>query len=122
MQTATFDPAGGPLSAEVSSGFAHPGAYTLLLWDGSRVVLEERGDLASGGGAHPLPEPASANHSRTAEAIVTVIVTPPIGDYHVALTITQDGRTLGAATASGTGASGSVTSDLFVALAAEGGA
>lgn len=122
MQTATFDPAGGPLAAEVTSGFAQPGAYTLLLWNASRVVLEEKGDFASGGGAHPLPAPASANHGRIAEAVVTVIATPPIGDYSVALTITQDGKTLGAATASGSGASGSVTSDLFVELAAEGGA
>lgn len=122
MQTATFDPAGGPLAARITSGFAQPGAYTLLLWDGSRVVLEEKGDFAAPPAEHALPGPPSADHGRIAEAVATVIVTPPIGDYHVALTITQDGRTLGSATASGSDASGSVTSDLFIQLAAGGAA
>jgi hypothetical protein len=33
MKVARFDPAGGPLFATITSGFAQPGSYELLLWE-----------------------------------------------------------------------------------------
>lgn len=121
MQTVTFNPGGGPLVADIRCGFAQPGAYTLLLWESNQnlVVMEKRGNFINADDdAYELPTPTAQNDGRLAECIATVVVTPPIKDYVVSLVISQDGRELGADTATGQSDGGVVPIDLFVNLRA----
>lgn len=123
MNTATFNVTGGPVVAEVRSGFAQPGSYVLLLWeaDANVVVSENPGNfINTADDAYPLPTPNQHNHRRIAECVSTVVITPPINDYQVDLIISQDGQVIGGDSASGTNASGAVTVDLFVQLIAGG--
>lgn len=124
MNTVQFDVQGGPVIAEVRSGFAQPGSYTVLLWeaDANLVVMRRDGNyINTADDAYPLPTPNQHNHRRMVECISTVVITPPVADYRVELVITQDGRDIGGDSASGSNASGAVTVDLFVELQAGGG-
>lgn len=123
MKNVSFDPGGGPVIAAVTSGFAQPGSYSLRLWeaDANLVVMKKKGNfINTDDDAYPLPTPNQLNHRRIVEAIVTVVITPPVTNYQVDLVISQDGRVLGGESASDDNASGSVTSDLFVQLVAGG--
>jgi hypothetical protein len=121
MQTATFNPNGGPLVADIRCGFAQPGAYTLLVWESNAnvVVMEKRGNFINADDdAYELPTPVAQNDGRLAECIATVVITPPIKDYTVSLVISQDGREIAADTATGQASGGAVPVDLFVNLRA----
>jgi len=119
MKTATFNPSGGPIIAEIRSGFAQPGSYTLLLWEANAnlVVMKRDGNfINTADDAYKLPQPNEHNHGRIVECIATVVITPPIKDYQVELAIMQDGNELGGDSASASDASGTVTVDLYVQL------
>lgn len=131
MVTVTFDPEGGPLQAEVVSGFAQPGSYTLLLWETNKNVLvgwPPHGEQKPSGNfinadddRYLLPEPAAANDGRLVECIATIVVTPPLTDYAVSLRIFQDGQFLDEDVKQGTGTGfETVLADLFVQLTAKG--
>lgn len=125
MDTAQFDVTGGPIIAEVRSGFAQPGSYGLLLWeaDSNVVVMEAKGNfLNDADDAHALPKPNQHNHRRIVQCLATLAITPPIKDYQVDLVIMQDGNVLGGASDSGSNASGVVNVTLFVQLIAAGAA
>lgn len=123
MKTVSFDAGGGPLVAEVRSGFAQPGSYTILLWeaDANLVVMRRDGNyINTADDAYPLPMPNPHNHGRIVECISTVVVTEPVTDYRIDLLILQDGQVIGGDSASGSNASGAVTVDIFVQLQAGG--
>lgn len=124
MKIVPFDPAGGVIVAEVRSGFAQPGSYTILLWDFDANLVVMRGDgnyINTADDAYPLPTPNPHNHRRIVECISTVVVTEPVTDYRIELALLQDGREIGADAAQGSGASGAVTVDIFIQLQAGGG-
>ena len=109
----------GPIIAEVTSGFAQPGAYTLLLWEANanQILMEERGNfINSDDDAYPLPTPNNLNDGRIVESIVTVAITPPIKEYNVSLKIFQNDVELGSESRSGTSNSVTETIDLFIQL------
>jgi hypothetical protein len=119
MNTVQFDVQGGPVIAEVRSGFAQPGSYTVLLWeaDANLVVMRRDGNyINTADDAYPLPTPNQHNHRRMVECISTVVITPPVTDYRIDLVIMQDGQDIGGDSAAGSNASGAVTVDLFVEL------
>lgn len=122
VPVARFDPNGGPVRARVSSGFAQPGAYELLLWEAGKneVVMEERGNfLNAEDDEYPLPLPNAKHHGRHAQVLVTVAITPPVLTYAVALTVSQDGNALATDLKSGTGQAGdAITRTLWVRLEA----
>lgn len=121
MKTVQFNPAGGPITAEVRSGFAQPGSYTLLVWDANQVVMEKNGSFINpDNDSYALPN--GDNDRRIVECIATVVITPPVTNYQVDLVISQDGEALGGDTAADSNASGAVPVDLFVQLIAEGAA
>ncbi|MEO8448435.1 MAG: hypothetical protein ABI647_01520 [Gemmatimonadota bacterium] len=123
VPTARFDPAGGPLSAQVSSGFAQPGSYTLFLWElnENTIVMEKAGNfLNSDDDEYQLPGTNAQQDGRYAQALVTVAITPPELHYAVALSVIQDGKTLATDLKSGTGTAGDViTRTLWVLSAAQ---
>jgi hypothetical protein len=114
----------------VLSDNAHPGSYTLLLWEADRNALvgwPPHGEPKPSGNfinadddRYALPPDAAANAGRIVECIATVVVTPPLNDYAVSLRLFQDGGLLGEETHRGTGSDFQVVlADLFVKLAAE---
>lgn len=123
MQTVPFDRAGGPLFAELRSGFANPGSYTLILWerDSNEKAMPDRtgnfincdDDVYRLDGESPAP-----NDGRIVEAFVTV--SPPPGErrYAVTLRILQNDHLLGDVSYSGETDLPTVTIDLFARLAA----
>jgi hypothetical protein len=125
MKTATFNPSGGPIIAEIRSGFAQPGSYTLLLWEaGANVVVMRRDGnfINSADDSYRLPQPNEHNHQRLVQGIATIAIVPPLTDYQVDLIVSQDGHVLGGDTARGSNASGGVPVTLFVQLVSAGGA
>jgi hypothetical protein len=123
MKTVPYNPAGGPITAEIRSGFAQPGSYTLLLWkaDANQILMEKNGNFINpDDDAYELP--GDDNNRCIVECVATVVVTPPVTDYRVDLVISQDGQVLGGDTAAGSNASGVVPVDLFVQLIAGGAA
>lgn len=122
MQVVRFEPAGGRIKASVSSGFAQPGSYTLLLWSSGTndIVQEEHGNFMNDDDdSYPLPTPVAGNDGRIVEALVTVVLTPPLRQYAVTLTVEQDGVVLGREKREGRGKDfETITSDLYVRLSA----
>jgi hypothetical protein len=121
MKVVVFNPAGGPIIAEVTSGQAQPGSYTLRVWEAhaNTLVLKERGNfINSDDDAYKLPLPNTRNHERIVESIATAVITPPIKDYALRLSIQQDGKEIGFEESVGKASSATVTADLFVMLEA----
>ena len=120
MTTATFSRDGGPVKATVASGFAQEGSYTRLLWEANAntVVLNQSGNFINADDdTYALPTPNASNDGRIAEALVTIVLAPPLLQYDVSLTLTQDGKELGVQRHTGSGnAFDTVTSDLYVQL------
>jgi hypothetical protein len=123
MNQARFNINGGPIIAEVRSGFAQPGSYGLLLWeaDANVVVMERRGNfINSADDAYKLPTPNEHNDHRVLQCLVTLAITPPIKDYRAELIVSQDGNVLGGDSDAGSNASGVINTTLFVQLIAVG--
>ncbi|MGH7498111.1 MAG: hypothetical protein ACREL3_04595 [Gemmatimonadales bacterium] len=121
MKVAQFDPAGGPVVATITSGHAQPGSYRLLLWEAhaNKVVMRGRGNfLNTDDDAFKLPLPNIGNHERLAECLATVVITPPIKDYALRLSISQGGTEIGFDELAGKATTPTVTADLFVRLEA----
>lgn len=122
MKTIQFDPNGGALSANVRSGFANPGAYTLMLWEKSssaKAQPDRVGDFIDDtNDTHALAGSAADNDGRIVESIVTLSPPPGTTQYAVTLRILQDGALLDDVSFSGETQQPSVTVDLFARLAA----
>jgi hypothetical protein len=121
VEIARYNPAGGPILAQVSCGFAQPGAYDLLLWEAGQnvILMEERGNfLNADDDEYPLPGDDHAEHDgRHLQALVTVAITPPELHYAVSLSVSQDGTTLATDLKTGLGHAGdAITRTLWVKL------
>jgi hypothetical protein len=122
MNVARFDPAGGPLSATITSGQAQPGSYSLLLWEAhaNQVLLEERGNfINSDDDSFKLPLPNGRNDHRIVECIATAVITPPIKDFALRLSISQNDKEIGVDQLIGKSTAPTVTADLFILLEAQ---
>lgn len=121
IPVARFRPSGGPIRATVECGFANVGSYTLYLWeaDVNQVVEKARGNLINADDdARDLPGPNAAHHRRLVECLATIIMTPPIRDYSLALIIGQDGVEIGRDAVIDSSDERFVPVDLFVQLEA----
>jgi len=119
MKTAKFNKNGGTIIAEITCGYAQPGAYTLLLWEANenKIVMEKKGNFINpDDDSYELPLPSKDNDGRLVDCLITIVITPPIKDYQADLTISQDENILGSETASGQSDGATVTVELFVKL------
>ena len=110
---------GGPIVAEIKSGYAQPGSYGFLLWEANanRIVMEKKGNfINSDDDSYPLPTPNEANHERIAECVATVAITPDIKNYRIDLIVSQDGGELGRVFKEGESDGPTVMVDIFVQL------
>ncbi len=119
MKEIRFDPTGGRLSAEVTCGQAQEGAYELRLWaaEDNTMILQEHGNfLNPADDEYPLPQPARVNDRRIVQAIIVVVLTPPIDQYSVALIVKQDARELDRVSLDGRSDESSVALNVFCRL------
>ncbi len=118
-----FNKDGGPVVAEVMSGHAQPGSYTMLLWEANenKIVMKEKGNFINpDDDSYNLPTPNEVNDARIVECISTIAITPPEKQYNVTLKISQDGAKLDSVNDEGESDSATVTVDLFVKLKKKG--
>ncbi len=98
METAKYKKDGGTIFAEIKSGYAQPGSYSIFLWEANvnQVVERHEGNfINTDDDKYKLPEPIVENDGRIVDVGVTFILTPPIKDYFAELIITQDGNKIG---------------------------
>jgi hypothetical protein len=98
MEIAKFKKTGGAIFAEVKSGYAQPGSYSLFLWEANenRVIQKNEGNFINNDDdKYQLPQPNTQNKDRIVDVGVTFVLTPPIKDYFAELIITQDGNKIG---------------------------
>ena len=122
MNTAKFKKDGGPLYAEITSGFAHPGSYSLFIWEAhaNEVVQEEKGNFINvDDDNYRINGTNEQLNGRIVDAGVTFIITPPIREYQAELIITQDGQTIGSDEEKGQTADRSKSLKLMVQLIQE---
>ena len=122
MKTIRFDGDGGDLFADVRSGFANPGSYTLILWakDTNDRVMERSGNFINADDdVYRLEGDAAANDGRIVEAFITV--SPPKGatEYFVSLRVVQDQQLLDEISFAGETDQPTITIDLFARLVRE---
>jgi hypothetical protein len=120
VEIARYNPAGGPILARVSCGFAQPGSYDLLLWEAGQneILMEERGNfLNADDDEYRVPGEHAEQDGRHLQALVTVAITPPELQYSVALSVSQDGEELATDLKDGKGLAGdAITRTLWVRL------
>lgn len=117
----TFNRNGGPITVTVSAGQAQPGSYVFRLWEANtnQTVLQEQGNfLNDADDSYKLPEPNSENNGRMIQGILTVAPLPPNDNYSGAITVVQDGKTIGEVSLSGSTDQSSVTLNLYATLTA----
>jgi len=122
MIIAKFKKDGGSICAEVKSGFAQPGSYTLYLWEANskKVVMERKGNfINTDDDKYEMPLPNEVNDQRIIDVFVTLVITPPIIDWYVELEVTQDGNVIGEDHAGGQSSQKTETSKLLVKLVKE---
>ena len=96
MKTIEFNKDGGPLVAEVTSGFAQPGSYQLQLWEAglNQVVMSERGNFINDDDdAYAMPTPTESNDGRILQSFIILTILDP-KQYFVSLKVSQDGQEL----------------------------
>ena len=97
MKTITFNKEGGPLVAEVTSGYAQPGSYQLQLFEAGRnqVVMSEKGNFVNDAkDTYTLPSPTASNDGRLLQAFIILTILDP-NKYLLTLKVSQDGQEVG---------------------------
>lgn len=105
METAKFKKDGGAIFAEIKSGYAQPGSYSIFLWEANenRVIVKHEGNfINTDDDKYKLPEPIVENNGRIVDVGITFKITPPIKDYFTQVIITQDGNKIGSDQQQGT--------------------
>ncbi len=123
VKIAVFRTDGGVVQANITSGFAQQGSYSLILWkaDENKPVsgYPKLGNfINTDDDRYDLPRPNRVNDGRLVESLVTVALARPVKKYAVALEILQDNKVIGSDTADGESDEPTVTLDLFVQLKA----
>jgi hypothetical protein len=123
MDTIQFDSEGGPLFADIRSGFANPGSYTLTLWkrnSNQKAMKDVEGNFINADDdRHELAGAAADNDGRIVECFVTVT---PLGNpkqFFASMRIIQDDAVLGDISVADETTSHTVTVDLFALLEAK---
>ena len=119
MIEAEFKLDGEPLFAEITSGFAQPGSYRLLLWESgvNQIAFDKPGNfLNSDDDKYALPGNTAAQNGRILDAIVTLRITPPIDSYRTELIVYQGNRVLGRDRIEAKSSAITVSTELFILL------
>jgi hypothetical protein len=81
------------------------------------VLMDERGNfLNTDDDTYELLLPNDQNHERIVECLATAVITPPITNYALRLSIQQDGAEIGFDELADKATTPTVTADLFVLL------
>lgn len=121
MKEVTFDPAGGPLEAEVSCQPRRDGSYALKLWaadDNTKLKQWDGNFMNPADDRYTLPGAAADQDGRILEAMVVVAVPGGVGPATIVLTVSQDGVGLGQESGSVPPNSPAGFVDLFIRLRA----
>jgi hypothetical protein len=93
------------------------------MWEAGQnvILMEERGNfLNADDDEYPLPGDHAEHDGRHLQALVTIAITPPELHYAVALSVSQDGKSLATDLKSGSGQAGdAITRTLWVRLVPE---
>lgn len=119
MKEVRFDPGGEPLAVEVICTSAQDGSYELRLWEprDNTMVLQKMGNfLNPADDKYVLPQPVIANAHRIVQAIVVVVLTPPITKYSAGVILTQGDTEIGREFLEGTSGEPSVALNIFCRL------
>ena len=98
MEEEKFKSNGGPIFAEIESGHAQPGSYSLFIWkaDENKIVRREEGNfINTADDKYELPLPLEQYDGQILDVGITLIITPPIKDYHTELIVTQGNKKIG---------------------------
>ena len=122
QQDVHFNPEMGPLKAEVQSGSAQQGAYSLTLSQGAIDRAIWKGTFKDPtDDEYTLPDAAAHQDGRTLYCNAKVVLESPIANYAVTMTVKQDGSVIGTVAEADSGNPGSVQSvDLFAYLKSSG--
>jgi len=99
VQTARYQPSGGPIEVHAVSGFMQPAVYTLHLWTKGEDRPEDLGGGVLLGGdvnVSALPLPTSRYAGRILQAVVTVSLLMNGKRYAPAIRLLQGTREIGA--------------------------
>lgn len=95
-----FKKDGGPLTVEISFGFAQVGAYNLVLWNAAGDDKKELGegvntDLVPD--TYVLPKPVKTNANKILDCVATIIAPnpKPMEKYRADMIVYQDGKECG---------------------------
>lgn len=119
MQSITFNPNGGTISVTLSAGQAQTGSYEFRLWEAgsNQIVMQQQGNfLNDEDDTYELPTPNGQNNGRLIQGIVVIALLPPNNNYSAAMTVKQDGATLGEVPISGSSDQPSVILNLYATL------
>jgi hypothetical protein len=75
-----FDKGGGPITVEITFGYAQVGAYTLVLWDATGTGKRKLGEGVNTDlipDVYVLPQPNVENDGRLLDSVATVIAPNP---------------------------------------------
>ena len=101
-QIVSFDPKGGPISAEIRCGYAQDGAYILTLWGDNKIVERFEGNfLDPQDDTHKFAGTAGSHAGRLIQCRSEIGITPPIMHYALIMTLWQNGLALAVLTATG---------------------
>lgn len=87
----TFSGAGGPVTAEIRSGFAQTGAYILTLWDDNQVAVRWEGNfLDAVDDTHELPTPVAVVAGCLLQCRAEIGILPGVAKWALTMTLWQD--------------------------------
>lgn len=104
MKDIFFNEKGGAIYVEVNSGYAHPGAYSVYLWeaDSSEVIIKKTGSFTNNCPCRiGLPIPNSFNTGRIVVVLATLVITEPIKDYKLNVNFIQNDKIIGSYSSDG---------------------
>ena len=119
MQTISFNSNGGPISVTLSAGEAQTGSYEFRLWEANsnQIIMQKQGNfLNDQDDTYELPTPNAQNNGRLIQGIIVIALLPPNDNYSAAMTVEQDGKTIGEVPISGSSSQPSVILNLYATL------
>lgn len=95
-----FNCNGGPVSVEITFGFAQVGAYTLVIWNPAgtaKRMLGEGVNTDQVPDVYTLPQPITGDNGSIVDCVATILAANPgLGEhYSVDMIVRQDGAECG---------------------------